>query len=263
MNSRPKISVVTVCRNEERSIEGTLQSVLQQTYLNLEYIVIDGQSTDRTREIIEKHLENIDYYVSEADAGTYDAMNKAIKHSNGDYLFFLNGGDKLYSDDSLQLLIENSKGEDIIYGDLVVEHPDGNDIRVHHSSHTSYLKFVTGTIPHPASMVKRILFDKFGLFDLAYRISADYEFFLRVCFQPGVSTQHVPVIVSVFNEEGMSSNEEFFSLRQRERQTIQRKHLPRAYYMLARFRYFLMINRQNRFGRVSFRALNRLLKRFE
>ena len=92
MNSRPKISVVTVCRNEERSIEGTLQSVLQQTYLNLEYIVIDGQSTDRTREIIEKHLENIDYYVSEADAGTYDAMNKGIEHSKGDYLFFLNGG---------------------------------------------------------------------------------------------------------------------------------------------------------------------------
>ena len=119
MNHKPKISVITVVYNGEKYLEHTIQSVINQTYKNLEYIIIDGGSTDGTIDIIKKYKTKIDYWISEKDKGIYDAMNKGINVANSNsYLLFLNAGDSFYNNQTLkkifQKYIDNNTG--IIYG---------------------------------------------------------------------------------------------------------------------------------------------------
>ena len=115
-----KISVITVCYNEAATIEKTLESIFNQTYQNIEFIVIDGGSTDGTLDIIEKYKDKIAYFVSEPDEGIYNAMNKGIKASSGEVLYFLNANDTLYSDDVLETVVSVfEKGNyDFVYGNI-------------------------------------------------------------------------------------------------------------------------------------------------
>ncbi len=122
MSKHPKISIVTVCYNAERNIEKTILSVINQTYDNIEYIVIDGGSNDGTLSVINKYASKIDKVISEPDKGIYDAMNKGITLAKGDWINFMNAGDSYVDSCVLKLVSDNINSNcDMIYGDIILE----------------------------------------------------------------------------------------------------------------------------------------------
>lgn len=175
---KPTISIVTVCYNAADTIEETIKSVLNQTYDNVEYLIIDGGSTDRTVDIIKKYDDRISYWISEPDKGIYDAMNKGIAIASGDYIGFINSGDKYADRHVIALVVEQllNTAPDIIYGDIVLKYSFGR----YYTKPLPLNTFKTGfPFSHPSSFVRLQLL-KNELFDTSYKIVADYNFFLKM-----------------------------------------------------------------------------------
>ena len=156
MKRPPLITIITVSYNAVRTIENTILSVLNQVYLDIEYIIIDGGSTDGTLDIIKKYQEKIAYWVSEPDKGIYDAMNKGIEKATGDYLFFL-GADDILMENAIQKIFGDNLSTKflMIYGNVMY---DNNNIV---KSRFSYKTFLHNTIHHQATFYSRKLFDSF------------------------------------------------------------------------------------------------------
>lgn len=198
-----KVSIITVCFNSEKYIEQTIQSVLNQLYKDIEYIIIDGMSTDNTLKIISKYKplfgERLKV-ISEKDNGIYDAMNKGIKHSNGEILGIINSDD-WYELDAVENIIkvyENNKNS-IIYGGLLFRRE--NEIsKIQIRSHK---ELSNGMISHPTVFIPRKLYLQFGLFDCELKIAADYDLMLRM-FTQNVSFKYIPKIIANFREGGIS-----------------------------------------------------------
>ena len=181
-----KISIITVVYNNEKTIKDAMQSVLGQSYRDIEYVIIDGGSRDNTVNFINEYKEKIGYFISEKDNGLYDAMNKGIKACTGDVIGILNSDD-LYQD--LDVIIDvmqqfnNDPKLDILYGDLVyVKSDDTNKIVRNWKSKGYYEQFFenANVPPHPALFVKSKVYNESGLFDLQYKLAADYELMLRM-----------------------------------------------------------------------------------
>lgn len=184
MEEKVKISIITVSFQAEKVIEETIQSVLKQTYQNIEYIIVDGASKDGTLDIIRKYESDKRIrFVSEPDKGIYDAMNKGSRLATGDYIQFLNAGDILVDSSVIEKVvaqIEKNKA-DVVYGDIIYQYPDGStNRRVYGQFCSSRIYYLLGDcINHQAMFAKRECFDKHP-FDLAYRICADREWMLRL-----------------------------------------------------------------------------------
>jgi glycosyltransferase involved in cell wall biosynthesis len=181
-----KISIITVVYNNERTIKDALESVLGQTYGDIEYVIIDGKSKDNTVSIIKEYEDKLGYFVSEKDNGLYDAMNKGIQSATGDVIGILNSDD-LYQDSDViadvmkQFLADSDL--DILYGNLVyVKSEDTNVVVRNWKSKQYYDKFFeNGNVPpHPSLFVKRSVYDKVGVFNLDYKLAADYELMFRM-----------------------------------------------------------------------------------
>lgn len=182
--NKPKITIITVVWNNAKTIRDAIDSVLGQTYENIEYIVVDGASTDGTVEIVQSFGNKITKFISEKDKGLYDAMNKGIKMATGDIVGILNSDDFYKSNDVLETVVNEfmSKGIDCLYGDL--EYVDANDtdriVRYWQSKQFKEGLFQKGWHPaHPTFFIKREFYDKYGFFNLDFKISADYEIMLR------------------------------------------------------------------------------------
>ncbi len=176
-DNKPLISVVTVVYNGEKYLEQTIKSVIGQTYDNIEYIIIDGGSTDETLDIIKKHEDQIDYWVSEPDEGISDAFNKGILLATGEYLNFLNAGDLYINKHILQNMKKYFREPNKIvtafskFGRHTIpsEKPDNNDIL-----------FKKAYLSHQASFIHLELFKKYGLYSTSYNLRMDYEWWMRV-----------------------------------------------------------------------------------
>ena len=182
MNREIKISIITVCYNAEAVIEKTIQSVLNQKYQNLEYILIDGKSTDRTLDIIKKYANDIRVkYLSEPDEGIYDAMNKGARMAIGEYIEFLNAGDILVEENIISSVVDRivQCQADIVYGDILYEHSDGRvEKRIYGQFCASLFYYLLGDcINHQAIFAKRDCFRQ--VFDTSYQICADREWMIR------------------------------------------------------------------------------------
>lgn len=254
-----KISIITVCYNCAEALEGTVLSVINQTYPNVEYIVIDGNSTDGTTEILNSYSQEIDCVISENDTGIYNAMNKGLDLCSGDYILFLNCGDKLYNETVLEDLIDRSNGEDILYGDLMLAFKDGREKRKGQPVKINRFLFIYHTMFHPATLVKRKLFDTYGKFNEQYIISADFDFFLRIVFKPCVSKLYRPMVVTNFDMHGISHSPKTFNLRQRERVRILKKHMPLPLYVIARLRFSLIQKRKKVFHKKLLSYIDKVL----
>ena len=214
------ISIITVCLNEIGNIEKTCESIIEQSYDDYEWIVIDGGSNDGTIEYLSNFQDRILHFVSEKDEGIYDAMNKGIKLSSGKYVIFLNGGDYFFSKNSLSFFEEN-RTEDLIYGDL--KYHNSKDIK-NFPDNISLKYFRNNMLPHQATFYKRDLFDKLGLYDQSYSIAGDYEFNTRVFKLSSPSYLHIAQIITVFRENGISNINKFKQLRKSENHKVRKKY---------------------------------------
>lgn len=206
MNPFPTISIITVVRNGEHSIERTIQSIISQSYKDIEYIIIDGKSTDGTVNKIQKYKENISYWISEPDNGIYDAMNKGVRASNGDWLLFINADDHLVSATVIEEAVSYlSKCEMLIaYGKINFTYPNGSVTS--YGSEWSKLKYrfrnVAACIPHQATFHARKLFAG-EYFDTSFRIAGDYDFLLRHLKDHDAS--YIPLTITNMDGGGISA----------------------------------------------------------
>jgi glycosyltransferase involved in cell wall biosynthesis len=198
-----KISVVTVSLNRGYEIEKTIVSVIEQTYSNFEYLIIDGGSEDNTIEVVEKYKERLDF-VSEKDNGIYNAMNKGIKKATGDFLIFLNAGDYFASASSLEALAASCSNWDLVYGDILVNQNEIKAIKKYPNI-LDLEYFINDTLPHPGTLIRRSLFLKTGLFNEQNKIASDWEFFIKGILKFQASYKHIDTVITVFNADGISS----------------------------------------------------------
>lgn len=205
-----KVSIITVVLNGAKTIEDCIKSVLSQKYPNIDYIIIDGESTDGTLDIIKKYEDKITYWVSEPDKGLYDAMNKGIKVATGDIVGILNSDD-IYND---EFVIEDvvktiaQSGTDSCYGDLAYVDSKNPDriIRYWRAGNYHKYRFKRGWHPpHPTFFVKRTVYEKYGNFDLSFPISADYELMLRFLYKHNISCIYLPRVLVKMRTGGKSA----------------------------------------------------------
>lgn len=203
INKSPLITVITVVYNDINNIEKTILSVINQTYSNIEYIVIDGGSIDGTVEVIKKYSKKINYWISEPDKGIYDAMNKGIHKANGEWCCFINAGDLFAGNNVLQSIFTNQNDEyDVIYGDTIHIFPSGKFIRT--ATKTDELRYHM-PFCHQSSFVKTLIL-KENEFNCQYKIAADYNFFYSL-YKNGGKFLYINKTISIFdNIEGISSN---------------------------------------------------------
>lgn len=209
VNKLPKISIVTICFNSEAEIERTLKSVKEQTYQNIEYVIIDGNSKDNTLQLVNKYLDKNDVVISEDDEGIYDAMNKGIKNSSGDIVTFLNAGDEYLSKYSIDYVVNSirSSNSEMFFANYLFVNEEQNFVKVCDvdliSDRADFLKYTFG---HPSTYYKKDLFGKIGYFDSNNRIVSDVEWYLNAIINYKVTFSHINFVTSVFFDGGVSSS---------------------------------------------------------
>jgi glycosyltransferase involved in cell wall biosynthesis len=204
-------------------LELTLKSIISQASVDYEHLIIDGGSQDDSLEIIKNYSTSNLFWLSEPDRGVYDAMNKGISKSTGSYLLFLNSGDYFVNENSLQVLLDNSNGEDLVYGDLVVKN-DGVENLKTYPNKLNIRYFFRESLPHPATLISRNCLIQVGMYDTELRLVSDWKFFFLAVVKGNVSYKHVPFPVSVFLFDGMSSHDKFKDLQLAERNLVINKH---------------------------------------
>ncbi|MGV1100372.1 glycosyltransferase family 2 protein [Thiovibrio sp. JS02] len=235
----PKISVITVTLNSDRYLEQAIESIIGQTYPHLEYIVIDGGSTDSTVDIVKQYAYRIDYFSSEPDEGIADAMNKGLRVATGDYILFLHSDDYLLDANSLALAAELAEqGTEILLFNIfldngkerVLARPRGLNWR---------MNFKTGVF-HQSALCSKALFERIGNFDPRFRIAMDYDFFLRA-YRAKATVLEGDFLLSVMRLCGISARLDWPSLRERfkEEQMVQRKNCPDRAWAFAYLLYWL------------------------
>jgi len=204
-----RISIITVCFNAEKTIENTIKSVLSQDYNNIEYILIDGYSTDRTMRIVSDYYNNINVIISEKDNGIYDAINKGIMLASGEIIGLLHADDEFYDTNiitKVAKVFEDSPKLDSIIGDIVFEDDSNQIIRKYSSKNWSVNLFSWGIMPpHPSFYCKRIVFFKFGFYNTDFKIAADFELLIRFLKIKNISFIYVPLVIVKMKLGGAST----------------------------------------------------------
>lgn len=198
---QPKITIITVVRNASGELKKTIGSVLTQDYPHLEFILVDGGSTDGTVEVIREHSAQIAWWVSEPDRGIYDAMNKGLAKATGEWVNFMNAGDIFYSNDVISSVFSNKlDGFAVVYGDSIAAYPKA---LVPKPAGTPE-QMVTGMVfCHQATFVRRDLIGSVG-FDLKYAIGADFNILFSLYAQ-GALFKKLPILIAVFDASGLSN----------------------------------------------------------
>lgn len=204
-----RISIITICFNCENHITDTIFSVINQTYKNIEYIIIDGASNDKTIDIIKAFSGKITKIISEPDKGIYDAINKGIKASSGDVVGLIHAGDELYDNTILQKISDHFLANDIdaLYGHSVIMDDNSRKIfRLNISPEYRKNLFAVGWFPsHQSFYAKRELFEQFGYYNLKYHIAADYELLLRLLYVNKVKVKLLDNFIVKFKLGGTST----------------------------------------------------------
>jgi glycosyltransferase len=204
------VSIITATFNSSETLEQCIKSVLEQTYQNIEYIIIDNCSKDSTLDIAKTHSEGISRLVSEPDKGIFDALNKGIKLASGDIVGFLHADDFYASTDVIEHVVEkfNISGADAVYGDLQYVSKNNTDkiIRNWVAGEFSRKKMLNGWMPpHPTLFIKRECYKKYGYFNLNYIIAADYELMLRFIIKNQITLSYLPKVLVKMRTGGTSN----------------------------------------------------------
>jgi len=209
----PLITIITVVYNGEKYLEETIQSVINQTYPDVEYIIIDGGSTDGTLDIIKKYEDKIDYWVSEKDRGIYDGMNKGINVAGGEWINFMNAGDKFYKNSVIEK-INFLDDYDLIYGKVILRSNDAYNGRVSGRKVKREDFFFKMPVCHQAIFHKKDVFKKVGKYNTSYKISADHEWVLRF-LSNNYDMKFCDLIVGEYLLDGFSGNKLLLSKKEK------------------------------------------------
>lgn len=220
-----KLSIITINFNNAIGLKKTIDSVLLQEYLDIEYIIIDGGSTDNSVEIIQKHESSISKWVSEKDNGIYHAMNKGIEMATGEYLLFLNSGDHLYKNDVLEENIIFFTGEDILCFDIHLKDSE-NDFIYEHPDKLTFLYLFERTLAHQSVFIKKNLFKKVGVYNEDLKMVADWKFFIDAIVKHNATYKRINKTLSTFYFGGLSCTPEGVILVENERKEILKKTIP-------------------------------------
>jgi glycosyltransferase involved in cell wall biosynthesis len=223
-----KLTIVSINYNNLEGLKRTVDSVVNQTWKEFEYIVIDGGSTDGSATYIEGQRINIDYCISEPDSGIYHAMNKGIKEATGDFLVFMNSGDVFYNETIIDSLVNQLNSTDeIVYGDVLLRNENNNKERIQtHPEKLNFSYFYNQTICQQACVIKRSLFDSIFYFNENYRISSDWEFLIYAIYIKRVKTRKINLLISIFDTSGVSGDSDFQKIATKEREQTINKHFP-------------------------------------
>jgi glycosyltransferase len=205
-----KVSIITVCYNSSKTIVDTIRSVNTQTYPNIEHIFVDGLSSDNTVELIRLNSNRNNLIISEKDGGLYDAINKGISNAGGDVIGILHSDDFFNSSDIILDLVTKIQKEniDVIYGDLIYVNETNikKTVRYWKSCEFTPRLIRKGWMPaHPTLFLKKEVFKKYGLFDLSFKISADYDFMLRILNDKSLKFGYLPRVITNMRIGGVSN----------------------------------------------------------
>jgi glycosyltransferase involved in cell wall biosynthesis len=205
-----KVSIITIVFNRRLEIEQTIQSVINQTYSDIEYIIVDGGSTDGTVDIIKGYQTKLAKFISEPDKGIYDAINKGINLATGDIIGLIHAGDLLFDDLVISKIVHHfhKTGADISYGNTLLVSPDNIQkvIRVFEGCEYKPTRFITGWMPsHISVYIKREVFQLYGNYRLDLNIAADYELLLRFMYRYRVKSSYYPGVIARFRLGGISN----------------------------------------------------------
>jgi len=231
-----RLSIITINRNNANGLEKTMWSVAAQTYKELEYIVIDGASTDGSVEVIKKlapgfaHLK----WVSEPDTGIYNAMNKGIRMASGDYIQILNSADAMAAPDVTERMLaalEKADRPSIFYGNMVKCFPDGRKLvdKSFAGREITMLDMYTGTLNHDPAYIRRDLFEKYGYYDESLKIVSDWKWYLQAIILGGEKPQYVDLDVTLFDMTGISEDAKSKAVIREERSKVLEELIPAGY----------------------------------
>jgi glycosyltransferase involved in cell wall biosynthesis len=202
----PKLSIITINLNNAHGLRKTIESVISQSSSDFEYIVIDGDSTDGSVEVIREFADRINYWVNEPDNGIFHAMNKGIKQARGEFCQFLNSGDWLSSPDVIKKMLDTMPDCSIYYGNMLKQFPKGKIYRdTCEKGEITMLTFYKGAINHSPTFIKRSLFVKYGLYDEKLRIVSDWKWFLIVIGLNNELVKYINLDVTCFDMTGISN----------------------------------------------------------
>lgn len=222
-----KLSIITINYNNKSGLITTINSIVNQTNRNFEYIVIDGGSTDGSKDVILENESNISSWVSEPDKGIYNAMNKGIKKATGEFVIFISSGDILFDDN----VIENTIGLldssfDFIYGNLYYNDNKKNIMIATPPDKLSFSYFIHNSLPHPACFIKRDLFEKHFYYNENLKIVSDWEFFIYCICKQNSPYKHIDQVISNFDMSGISTNPENNLKIENEHKIVFENHFP-------------------------------------
>jgi glycosyltransferase len=207
-----KVSIITVCFNSDKTLADTIASVASQDYPDIEYILVDGGSSDNTKAIIQQYAEHVNIFISEPDKGIYDAMNKGLALAKGDVIGILNSDDVLAGNYVISMIADAFSCHpeiDCVYGDLLYVAADNTEkvIRTWKAGPFRPNSFVNGWMPpHPSFYVRREVYMECGFFDLSFPLAADYEFMLRVMLKHKKLSKYIPHVFVRMRTGGVSNN---------------------------------------------------------
>lgn len=243
-----KVSIITVVYNREKTIERSIQSVLNQSYKNIEYIIIDGASTDGTMQIVHQYKDRIAVIVSEKDQGMYDALNKGIKAAKGDVVGILHADDEFASRFIIEKVVQQLKGNaapDAVYGDVgfIKEEQPDKIVRYYSSAIFKTSLFKWGFIPaHPTFFCYRKFFELYGFYRTDLDIAADFDLLVRYLHQHQLRTVYIPEMLVKMNMGGKSTSGISSTLKiNRELKQILSEHQLPSSYLRLYARYFIKV----------------------
>ena len=219
-----KLSIITINLNNINGLRKTIDSIVSQSFKDFEWIVIDGGSTDGSKELIEKYADQIYFWVSEPDSGVYNAMNKGIKVAKGEYINFMNSGDCFASRTVLEDIFSVNHTADVLYGYMTRGSEDGaiNNISMM-KPHLSWIDFYKDGLPHQSTFIKRNLFEQLGLYDENLKAVSDWKFFVNAFVYHKSTSEFIPKKISIYAEGGISD-----MIGWEERKSIQDDLFPKA-----------------------------------
>jgi len=223
-----KLSIITINYNDASGLQKTMNSVMNQSFLAFEYIVIDGNSTDASVATIQSYKDDRLQWISEPDSGIYNAMNKGIVRATGEYLLFLNSGDFLISNTILETIIPKLDSNCSFNScNLLL---DGDNKRVkEHPEQVSFSYIVSNTVSHPSTFIKSEMFVKYGMYNESNKVISDWEFFFKTLGLNGESFHKINETLTVFDMHGISSNSDNSKLIIEEKEAVYKKYLASIY----------------------------------